>query len=105
VDGGARRGRGVARQAVRERELAVLEVLNAGTPETERGLYAGRVARLAGFTQSKRMDAGATATLDALRRRKLVKDRPDAYVGRTPARRWWITDEGRKALAEYAFGE
>jgi hypothetical protein len=90
---------------ISERQLAVLEVLNAGTPETERGLYAGRVARLAGFTQSKRMDAGATATLDALRRRKLVKYQHDTHLSRTPGRRWWITEEGREALAEYAFGE
>ena len=89
-----------------ERQLVVLEVLNAGTPETERGLYAGRVARLAGFKRSQRMDAGATATLDALGRRKLVKYHYDSGYGRNaPGRRWWITEEGRKALAEYAFGE
>jgi DNA-binding MarR family transcriptional regulator len=95
----------VDRQPLTERQLRVLEALNAGTPETERGLYAGRVARLAGFTQSKRMDAGATATLDALRRRKLVKYQHDTYLSRAPGRRWWITDAGRAALAEYAFGE
>ena len=86
----------------------MLEVLNAGTPETERGLYAGRVARLAGFKRSQRMDAGATATLDALRRRKLVKYHHESSYGKggqMPGRRWWITEEGRKALAEYAFGE
>jgi hypothetical protein len=87
------------------RQLAVLEVLNANTEETQRGLYAGRVAILAGFERRQRMDAGATRTLDSLRRTGLVKYEYSAARFSSPSRRWWITDEGRKALAEFAFGE
>lgn len=81
---------------MRERDVAILRALADDGDEQRRGLFARRVEKLAGVR-------GATATLDALARRKLV-----AYTflrGGTVSRRWFITDAGRAALGEFAFGE
>ena len=86
-----------------KREVAILRVLSGEgvkSDEIERGLYAGRVARLAGFTFSLRMDAGTTRTLDSM----LGKGYVHAEYSHD-SRRWWITDQGRAALGAYAFGE
>lgn len=86
-----------------DRQVAILRVFidPANTAEAERGFYAGRIARLAGFERSIRMDAGATRTLDSLLDRGLVK----AEYLPSGARKWRVTDAGRDALGEYAFGE
>lgn len=86
-----------------DREVAILRVLADSSDEVKRGMYPGRIARLAGFARAGRMDAGATRTLDSMSNKKLVRW---SYEGlRSTGRRWWITDEGRDALGEYAFGE
>lgn len=83
------------------RQVAILEVLAGDKEGQERGLYSRRVGVLAGFKPSNRIDAGTTRTLDALALRKLVMFKWDGLN----SRQWWITDKGRKALAEFAFGE
>jgi hypothetical protein len=94
-----------------ERQIAFLRALQDNPKECDRGVYAGRLAHLAGFGGPGRVDAGATATLDSLERRGLVDGSYPLPVGigdlivRATARRWTITQAGRDALGEYAFGE
>lgn len=96
-----------------EREIAILRVLTAdGTKaereECERGMYAGRIGWLAfpelGYSQ--RRDAGTTRTLDSMQRKGLTRSKYDRQMfGMSGSRRWWVTEDGRAALAEWAFGD
>ena len=86
------------------REVAILEVLAREGEEQERGMYAGRIGALAGFKFSGRRDAGTTRTLDSLWRRD-KRDLVTWDYDASHSRRWYITDKGRQALAEFAFGE
>lgn len=99
-----------------DREVAILRVFVDGKEAVGRGLYAGRIGSLAGFRYSLRIDAGTTRTLDSMERKGFVRGAYDrvVYLGdpsdrslmiSPTARRWQITDAGRAALGEYAFGE
>lgn len=81
------------------RQVALLQVLSLDGDEQRRGMYAGRLARLAGFRHGPRMDAGTTRTLNMMG--DLVRCEGDVPM----SRRWFITEGGRKALGEFAFGE
>lgn len=95
-----------------DREVAILRVLTTATvDERERGMYSGRIGALAGFKYSQRRDAGATKTLDSMAGKGFVRGTYDrsynlagVYYSGT-SRRWWVTEAGRAALGEYAFGE
>lgn len=96
------------------RQVAVLEVLAGEKEGQERGMHPGYIGHLAGFERRQRTDAGTTKTLDSLLRHDYVKGvyGTSSDGGKTfnldfsnTGRKWWITEAGRKALAEFAFGE
>lgn len=88
------------------REVAILEVLAREGEEQKRGMYAGRIGALAGFKFSGRRDAGTTRTLDSMGDLVTYDYQPSLGHGwGSGGRRWFITDKGRQALAEFAFGE